>query len=90
MAVIWTVQSFSYYLICFSIKYIPGNVFRNAYISGFSEIAGKLTASFFLYYVGNKSLLVYSYIFAVIGSAGFCLIGEDATGIWPAVFLLST
>jgi len=71
-------------------KYMPGSVFRNAYIVGVAEIAGKLLGSPCLYYLGVKQLLALAYLLTMVGALGFALVDAEMAVVAASFFLLST
>lgn len=52
MAQIWMSSSFCYYLICFQLKYIHGDLYINGIVSNVSEIAAYIISGYLFNYLG--------------------------------------
>ena len=54
MTTFWTASSFSYYMITFFLKYIPGNIYVNTSLSAIAEIIAYVVSGFFMKFMGIK------------------------------------
>lgn len=75
LAVIWGATQINYSMINFYLKYVPGGLFLNISISGFSEILGHLTVGAFYDRVGMKPFFLAAHSIALIG--GVCLLFQN-------------
>lgn len=69
MAVGWFASSFDYYMISFSLKYFPGNVFLNCAVSSLSEAVACVLAGAIYDRLGVRMAFVVTYAIAVLGGA---------------------
>ena len=67
MTVVWISASFCYYLISFELKYLHGDIFKNAVTSCFSELIAIMLSGIMLDTLGFKQTLNVSYIIAFTG-----------------------
>ena len=65
MIVCWVSTTFMYFLVIFSVKYLPGNFFVNQIVSGFSCF-GFLIAPLLAKKFNNKQILILGYIVSLI------------------------
>ena len=62
MNVAWSASSFTYYMVGFYIKYIPGDIFQNVIISSVSEALACLISGFIALVIGTKNTLLLCFI----------------------------
>ena len=67
MALFWTAASFTYYLITFFLKYIPGNIFVNTSLAAIAEIVAYVVSGFLMKAVGIKLAFMISFGFGAAG-----------------------
>lgn len=71
MIVVWFSSSFTFYLLNFLVKYMPGDIYFNSVVSGLSCFAmlfeGKLQDK-----LGTKGGMVVSFILTVISTVLLC------------------
>jgi len=68
----WSAASFTYYMVGFYIKYIPGDIYTNVIVAGIAEALITLQSGFTANKIGTKLTLVLS--FAMGGIFGILLI----------------
>ena len=62
MNIAWSASSFTYYMIGFYVKYIPGDIFQNVIISSVSDSLACLISGFMALVIGSKNTLLLSFI----------------------------
>ena len=77
MNIAWSASSFTYYMVGFYIKYIPGDIYKNVIISCLSESFACLISGFIAVIFGTKNTLLVC--FAMGGIFGICLAFLDET-----------
>ena len=68
MTMTWQALGFTYSLISFELKYLPGDIFSNSYTSAVAEIIAKLGAGVVLMRMGMKPLFAAAFFIAFIGA----------------------
>eukprot|EP00347_Sterkiella_histriomuscorum_P007109 403350227 len=68
----WMASTFSYYLVLFYMKYLPGNIFENTIFCSSADTAGYLFTGILFQYVGGRKSLIISFSLAAISS--FCIV----------------
>ena len=71
MNIAWGASSFTYYMVGFYIKYIPGDIFQNVIISALSESLACLISGFIALALGTKNTLILC--FSIGGVFGLAL-----------------
>lgn len=77
MAYMWGACSFSYYMIVFKLKYLPGDIFENSLASGLSEFISLTSAGFLYTRLGIKMSFVVLFGLAILGGTLILTLGED-------------
>lgn len=77
MIFMWCSASFNYYLIGFLLKYLPGNMFQNAFSSVFSEIAGYVIGGLLYKMIGTRKSMLISLIISFTGGILIVFFGRD-------------
>jgi Na+/melibiose symporter-like transporter len=72
MSLSWSAASFTYYMVAYYLKYIPGNIYVNIILSSLAEAIIILSSGFIAKALGSKTTLFLS--FAVGGFFGMGLI----------------
>jgi Na+/melibiose symporter-like transporter len=65
MIVCWVSTSFTYYLVIFLVKYLPGNLYTNQVVSGFS-ILGYLIVPPLSMKFDNRRIMLFGYIITLV------------------------
>ena len=65
MIVCWMSTSFTYYLVIFLVKYLPGNLYMNQVVSGFS-VLGYLIVPFLAMKFDNRVIMVFGYLLTLV------------------------
>ena len=68
MALTWQALGFTYILVSFELKYLPGDIFTNSYTSAVAEIIAKLGAGVVLMRLGMKPLFAAAFFIAFMGA----------------------
>eukprot|EP00347_Sterkiella_histriomuscorum_P021166 403334998 len=75
MNIAWSASSFTYYMVGFYIKYIPGDIFQNVMISSLSESIACLISGFLALLLGTKNTLIMCFLIG--GTFGLALAFVD-------------
>ena len=71
MIVVWTSSSFTFYLLNFLVKYMPGDIYFNSVISGLAAVAmlieGKLQD-----WMGTKGGMILSFAVTAVATVWLC------------------
>lgn len=65
MIICWVSTNFMYYLVIFYVKYLPGNIYTNQIVSGFSVFA-YLAAPFMARKYDNRIIMIVGYVTSLI------------------------
>ena len=66
--VFWSASSFTYYILTFLLKYIPGNIFVNTSVGITSEIVANLAAGYIMKSMGMKPSFIIAFICTAAGA----------------------
>jgi len=92
MTMVWLSCSFDYYLIGFQLKYFPGNIYVNTFVSSGSEMIAYGLAGIFYNRLGAKISLFGSFVIALLGGFAIlingALVGWDNAGYAFPIFVL--
>ena len=69
---LYSAASFTYYLINFAVKYLPGSIFENMIVSSISEIFAAIVTGIFVKKLGPK--LAFTVTFAICTISCFMLL----------------
>ena len=86
MIYMWSAVSFSYFMIIFQLKYIPGNVYVNNMSSSLSEMVANILAGFLYKYLKIKTSLIVCFSVALVGGALILFLGVENVH-WIPVFI---
>ncbi len=86
MIYMWSAVSFSYFMIIFQLKYIPGNVYVNNMSSSLSEMVANILAGFLYKYLSIKKSLIVCFSVALLGGALILFLGVENVH-WIPVFI---
>lgn len=89
MVAVWIASSFNFYLINFQLKYIPGNVFLNTFVSALSELPAIILGGIMYQKVGLKITLVTCFSIAIVGSISLLIFSEVHKDLIPIFVLLA-
>ena len=87
MAYMWSACSFTYYMIAFQLKYLPGNIYTNSYASGSSELVAIAIAGYVYAKLGIKLSFSIAFIISAFGGLCILFIGEDSV-FWMPFFVI--
>lgn len=65
MMICWVSTTFTYFLVIFFVKYLPGNLYTNQIVSGFSVI-GYLITPLLTKKFDNKWIMIFGYIVSLV------------------------
>lgn len=65
MIVCWVSTSFTYYLVIFLVKYLPGNLYMNQVVSGFSVLGYLIVPPLALKF-DNRRIMVFGYTITLV------------------------
>ena len=91
MTLQWITAAFCLYLITYQLKYLPGDIFHNAYAAGSADLLASALGGFLFKYAGIEKALLICNILGSTGALLICLWGWTATEglILPALMLLT-
>jgi len=72
MVVCWSAVSFSFYMLTFFLKYLPGNIYTNSTISGFSCI-GYFLSGYISTQLGTKQTMIGSFLATLVAALTIAL-----------------
>jgi MFS family permease len=90
MIIVWFSSSFTFYLLNFLVKYMPGDIYFNSVVSGLSAVAmlieGKLQD-----WLGIKGGMILSFFVTVLATVFLCFFdaGTDQVLLYALVLLLA-
>ena len=73
VSIIWAVTSFTYYLIIFKLKSLPGNIFVNSAATSIANALGHLAALCLYKSMKVKRVMTFFFVIQVLGSLPICL-----------------
>ena len=76
MIFMWCVSSFSMYLVTYTSKYIPGNIFENIFTSSMLDIPFGILGGITYHKIGPKYSLFLAFSIAIIGSTSILFLGD--------------
>jgi Na+/melibiose symporter-like transporter len=87
----WISISFSYYLLEFYMKYLPGDIFTNTYMFSIATFAGIVFSWALLTKMGLKKMLIMANLSICIGVIAIIGFGLESKNKWllPTLLLLS-
>ena len=77
MSVMWSSAGFTYYLMGFYVKYIPGDLYLNATLAAFADCFACLFAGLVARKTGSKNAFTFCFINAIVMGVILSLIPED-------------
>lgn len=72
MSYMWVTCSFSYYMIVFYAKYLPGNIYNNSFANSGSELLGTAISGYLYSKFGMK--ITFSSLLLTSAIGGVCII----------------
>ena len=85
----WANQSFSFYMIIYYLKYLPGDIYKNSFASGGADVVSGLVAGFLYSKIGLKNSFSTLLSLSIAGGLIIILMGDSAT-FWMPVFVIIT
>ena len=76
MMVMWIASSFNMYLVTFTSKYIPGNIFQNIFESSLIDIPFGILGGVAYHKLGTRLSLVLAFTISLIGSISIVFLGD--------------
>lgn len=89
MAYLWAMCSFSYYMIIFYLKYLPGDIYSNTFSSSGTDMASVLFGGALYKRLGIKKTYSVLLSFSVVGGILIVLFGTNNEG-WMPLFVIIT
>lgn len=89
MSVAWAASSFSYYMVSFYYKYIPGDIFSLVIVASFAEGCAALISGFIATYIGTKNTLFAGFLIGGFFGAALAVIPPESTAIILVCLLLT-
>jgi hypothetical protein len=77
MNLTWSAASFTYYMVGFYIKYIPGDIYINVILSGIAEAIMTFSSGIFANQLGTKFTLCASFAMGGIFGMALVFVPED-------------
>lgn len=65
MMICWVSTSFTYFLVIFLVKYLPGSLYMNQVVSGFS-VVGYLIVPALAHKFDNRKIMLMGYIISIV------------------------
>ena len=90
MALTWQALGFTYTLVSFELKYLPGDIFSNSYTSAVAEIIAKLGAGVVLMRLGMKPLFAAAFFIAFMGAFNLLQLSEHADPLSASMLIMMT
>lgn len=85
----WACCSFTYYMIAFQLKYLPGNVYNNNLASTVSEFGAIALSGFMYEKLGLKLSYSILLMISVVGGIFILFLGTDSKVLMPLFVLLA-
>ena len=83
----WAAVSFTYYMIAFQLKYLPGNIYNNSLASGGSELVAIACAGLLYGRLGMKKSFSGLFGLSAFGGLMILFLGESST-FWMPFFVV--
>ena len=81
--------SFSYYMIIYYLKYLPGDIYTNTFSSSGTDMMACLAAGILYKKLGLKKTFTILLTFSVIGGLLIIMFGTKNEGLMPAFVVLT-
>ena len=85
----WVTVGFSFYMVKFQLKYLPGNIYTNSVSSSGAEIGGIIGAGVLYQKFGIKISFSLLFFASVIGGFLILIFGEAHKDLMPAFIMLA-
>lgn len=89
MCYMWACCSFTYYMIAFQLKYIPGNIYNNNLASTISEFGAIILSGFMYRMLGLKLSYTILLSISVVGGLFIIFLSTDSKILMPLFILLA-
>ena len=70
---IWALTSFTYYLIIFKLKSLPGNIFVNSSFSAIANALGHFLALYFYKCMSARNVMILFFTIQILGAIPLCM-----------------
>jgi hypothetical protein len=89
MIYMWSAIQFTYYQFNFTLRFLPGNIFTNAFASAGAEIVGAVFGGLWYRVTGISISLVLS--FGLSAAGGICILeyGESMSSLMPVLVFMA-
>lgn len=85
----WACCSFTYYMIAFQLKYLPGNIYNNNLASTVSEFGAIILSGFMYQKLGLKLSYTILLSISVVGGIFILFLGTDSKVLMPLFVLFA-
>jgi hypothetical protein len=89
MTYMWAMASFSYYMIVFYLKYLPGDIYSNTFASSGTDCCSVVFGGFLYKKLGIKKAFTFLLTFSVIGGIIIIFLGTTHESLMPAFVVLT-
>jgi MFS transporter, OCT family, solute carrier family 22 (organic cation transporter), member 4/5 len=89
MAYMWMCCSFSYYMIIFYLKYLPGDIYNNSLSSSGTDLVASICGGALYSKLGIKKSFTFLWIISTVGGLVIIFLGANAT-VWMPIFVVIT
>ena len=89
MTYMWGTVSFTYYLISFQLKYLPGDVYNNSMASSGSELLAYILGGILYNKIGIRLAFCFSYLISVVGGVMILFWGTNNPQLMPIFVTLA-
>ena len=89
MSVVWASSTFTYYMVGFYVKYIPGDIFTMVIVSSLAELIACFISGIVSTYLGTKKSLFVSFFFGGFFGSSLIFIPPESQMLIIACLLLT-
>ena len=85
----WFACTFSYYMLNFYMKYMPGNIYNNNYALSTGEIVACLTCGLVYSFLRAKKAFALGFVIALVGGILIILLGTKMEPFMPVFIIIA-
>ena len=89
MNLAWSTGSFTYYMIGFYLKYVPGDLYTNVIVSSLSELISSFVSGIVANYIGTKKTMFFSFMMGAFFGTTLIFINVSDTSLILICVLLT-
>lgn len=89
MSYLWIATDFSYFLLNFFVKYMPGNMYQNAYAMSIAELVAVILSVYLYKCLKLKLTLAVGYFISLAGGLLIIIVGTSNVKLMPVFVLLA-